>query len=368
MTSIAIPLTVPSDKEIVGPLPFRLGYRPWLDGLRGIAILAVIAFHASPQLLSRGHLGVDLFFVLSGFLITCRLLEEFTHAGQIRLHRFYLRRALRLMPGLIVMATVVGLVMWLKPDFVSRHYLSLLYAVGYITNWTMVLSFDHISPVLYHTWSLAIEEQFYLLWPIVIQRLLRARVSPRALLWILSLLVVLVASHRYALLIAGASEARLSLASDTRIDGLLIGCCLGISTVCGLLPKNINALQSATLALALACLMYLFGWGARFGLVLTLVNLFFASLILLMLVRPPQLVLRFLSASALVWAGKLSYSLYLWHILAKVVAEQLTTNPASRLLMYLVLAFGVATCSYYLIEERFLRLKSRLSISSEPVQ
>src|SRR5882672_8926270 len=160
------PATLNTDRGTV-----RLGYRPSLDGVRAIAILAVLACHC--EWLQSGYLGVDVFFALSGFLITSLLLEEYTATGTITLRWFYARRALRLLPallGLLVVGTSV--ILFTVPAEYGPLALHEAAAVlFYVANWAWLIG---LPLGLYgHTWSLAIEEQFYMLWPLALLGLLR---------------------------------------------------------------------------------------------------------------------------------------------------------------------------------------------------
>src|SRR5579885_2477102 len=147
------------------PGGFHLGYRPWLDGLRGLAILAVFVYHL--QLITGGFLGVDVFFVLSGFLITSLLLEEWQRRGTISFPRFYMRRALRLLPAFFafLLACFVYIVIF-RPDEVAAFRKEALVAACYVSNWPTLHQVP--MPTLGHAWSLSLEEQFYFLWPLLL--------------------------------------------------------------------------------------------------------------------------------------------------------------------------------------------------------
>src|SRR5215213_1164096 len=332
MSPATVPLAVvPSNAVALASPRFHLGYRPWLDGLRGVAILMVFTFHASSSLLPRGHLGVDLFFVLSGFLITVVLLQDHDHASGIDFKRFYARRILRLAPALLVFLGAITLLMRLWPHIFGDEYISPLYALFYVMNWILAFRLDYVSPVLYHTWSLSVEEQFYLVWPVVLSLCLWLRVRTMTLLICLGGLVLIVAVHRYALLLSGATDDRVSVASDTRISGLLLGCLIGVLTTRGLLPGRTRLLTWTTALLAPACLLYLCGWWERFGLALTVAELFFASVLVLMLVQPPKALTSVLENPVLTWLGQISYGLYLWHLPMGFVAQELTESAVLRL-------------------------------------
>ena len=334
-----------------------LGHRPWLDGFRGLAILSVMAYHAG--LLARGHAGVDLFFVVSGFLITTLLCQEERYTGSISLTRFYARRALRLFPALSVVLCASLLLMMVFPE-VGRNYRSILYSAFYVTNWVIAFGWDQVSSTLYITWSLAIEEQFYLVWPILLSGLLKYRKSPRIVITGLALLLIAVCILRLILIAHGASEGRIGQASDTRCDGLIAGCLAGALVAFGRIP-SIRIIRLAMAIMALLFAAYMLGLIATFGVGLTIINLFFASVIVLLLVDPPSGFLAILENPLLMWVGKLSYSIYLWHLFARFAADKCIEHPALQLIISTGLAFTLAAASHYLVERPFLKLKQRFS-------
>jgi len=363
MSVATLPVAVSSGPVIVPSTRFHLGYRPWLDGLRGIAILAVMAYHAEPQLLTHGYVGVDLFFVISGFLITTLLIEEWDQNQKISFQRFYARRALRLFPALSVMLIAASVVMLLYPS-VGQHFRSIAYAALYVMNWVMAFDLDQVSSTLYITWSLAIEEQFYLIWPCALYALLRWRLQTRSILSILVLLLIVVCIHKEILLFHGVAITRIAHASDSRADGLIIGCCVGLLASSGLLPRQRKALNGIVTCLSVIFVAYMLGLIRPYGAGLTIVNLFFASLLVVMLTSPPRSWVAFLNCSALRWAGRLSYSLYLWHLFAWFVADRLMGNGFLKVVFAFSLAFAFASVSYYVIERPCLRLKRGLAVVS----
>lgn len=176
--------------------PWRLGHIAPFDGLRAIAVVAVLAHHAHIPRLDGGFLGVDLFFVLSGFLITALLVQERDRNGRIDFRRFYMRRGLRLFPALLVSGAVV----WAYAAFVAPAELAsdtlfgLPWAVTYLTDYAAMFA-DRGLGMVNHTWSLAIEEQFYLVWPPVLAGLL-ARWSRRTAVAVASVTIVAVIATR----------------------------------------------------------------------------------------------------------------------------------------------------------------------------
>src|SRR5262249_38292598 len=150
------------------PAKFSLGYRPSLDGFRAVAIIAVMGFHDGVSFAAGGSLGVDMFFVLSGFLITSLLIEEWAKNDSISLTRFYARRALRLLPALVVMLACYEIyaLVRLHGAELRATELHILAALLYSANWVRALAGPNaMGDAIPHTWSLAVEEQFYFLWP-----------------------------------------------------------------------------------------------------------------------------------------------------------------------------------------------------------
>ena len=221
-----------------GPRPRgRLGYLPALDGLRAIAVLAVLVYHADLPWAPGGFLGVDVFFVLSGFLITTLLLEGAARRGTPDMREFYIRRARRLLPALF--AVLIGstlLVLTVATDEAGNQQRDLPAALTYITNWVYVFTdqsyFEATGrpPMLEHLWSLAVEEQFYLIWPwvfLVAWRLGRVpRVRRSALIGAVASTVLMVALSLVNEFPAENDPSRVYFGTDTHAMGLLVGAAL----------------------------------------------------------------------------------------------------------------------------------------------
>jgi peptidoglycan/LPS O-acetylase OafA/YrhL len=338
-------------------------YRPALDGLRAVAVLAVLAFHFPGPFVDGGFLGVDLFFVLSGFLITTLLYVEWEETGAIRLGAFYGRRALRLFPALaacllvgLLAAHLVG-----DADLEERSQLGALSAAFYVANWARVARGDDALGVFAHTWSLSIEEQFYLLWPVVLWMLLRSGRTSRQIASILMLALTLSIGWRIMLWYDGTGFVRLYNGSDTHADPLLLGCLLAIwrrnhsASPTTLMVTIAVAALSVAVVLARADAPYM-----PLG-VLTLVALACAVLIAAVdqLGSAGRLV-WLLSLPPLVVIGRLSYSLYLWHWPVEYLMRKTVLTPEWRLLADIALSFLLAFLSYTYVERPFLRLKRHL--------
>lgn len=357
----------------------RLGHVPALDGLRGIAILAVLGMNAEWSTLGGGFLGVDVFFVLSGFLITTLLVEEWQQAGDISLPRFLQRRALRLMPALVVLlvfATAHALVF--KPTEDRIAALQLIAAtLGYVVNW--VIGVGQVHGTLEHAWSLAVEGQFYLFWGAGLVLALRRGVRLRSLLWTAVALLVASALWRAALWPSTIDLFRLYMGTDTRADSLLAGCILALAFVMQRRAGRTTnpAFLSALVPLAWMIVIAGFIWarpGSRMIYLggFTVIAFATATIMWHALTNPTSWMARWLAWRPLTWFGAISYSLYLWHVPLKNVlsVERLlpwTGHVALAELARFIAFVGVASASYYGVELPFLRRKRNLTGPSPQV-
>lgn len=363
----------------------RVDYLPGLDGVRAIAVLAVLLYHLDlPGFFSAGFLGVDLFFVLSGFLITSQLLREHERNQSISLRDFYLRRARRLLPAVVALLLLcVLLVECFAPDAIHRTRIDTLPALFYGSNWWQIFSeqsYFEISgraPLLQHLWSLAIEEQFYIFWPLALIALLRAGQRYR-LYWVALALMLLSGGWMIVLsILRGLPEAvdpsRAYLGTDTHAFGLFAGAALAAlwdprarriaqpeslpvtPSPWGQAPATrIDWLGMAALALLIATMLlsgessvWLYRGGFICFVLLTAVLLFAAT-------QPTGSLPRWLSQPPLVWLGKRSYALYLWHWPIYVLLRPEFELPDHALLqsaVRLVLTCVAAELSYRYVEQ-----------------
>ncbi len=361
-----------------GPEPDRGSLRRFsaLDGIRALAVLAVLCYHAGISWTGGGLLGVDVFFVLSGFLITTLLCRELAGTGTIRLGRFWAQRARRLVPALLVLVFGVAAYAYVFRDSLDLGAVraDALSTLLYVANWHFIFSEQGYfaqaaapSPFL-HTWSLAVEEQYYLIWPLIALFVVRRWGIPRLAL-VAGVGAVASASLMLALYEAGSSIDRLYYGTDTRAQALLVGSFLGaVGAHAGerfsILPASWSAtrrrrwLWSVPGVVGLAFLFW--AWHALPGLdpVLYrggffLVAVAAGALIVSCVTVPSSLLARALSLRALVFVGRISYGLYLYHWPLFLWIDHAHTGLSGvRLLaVRLVATFAVATVSFVALEE-----------------
>lgn len=347
---------------------FRLGHRPLLDGVRAVAVLSVIAFH--DDLMRGGFLGVDIFFVLSGFLITTILVQEWNQQGSISLRKFYARRALRLLPALMVMLSFwLGFIFWFRPEVFRETYKAALATLFYYSDFVSALGWNVWLGALSHTWSLSIEEQFYLLWPLLLVLMLRLRVKPRQIIYLLLCGILALAYHRASLWATGSGARRLYHGLDTRADALLVGCMTSILVSYNLLPTGRWSLNvGRSLAVVSVLLLIHLGlradWAADYMYlgVFTITAVGAAIVLVQLLNSPPAIVTLILESRLMVWTGRISYGLYLWHLPANEMVKFLSLSSPALFALRLALTFTFASLSYYLIERPCLRRQARFKV------
>jgi peptidoglycan/LPS O-acetylase OafA/YrhL len=339
------------------------GRIPVIDGVRAVAIVLVIVFHGSRTLAGNlhsralanfaregGHLGVDLFFVLSGYLISSILLAEHKRTGSIDLRRFYLRRTRRIFPAYYLYLLCIG-------GLAIAHVLQVsltawLLGITYLTDYSL----GHSAVWIEHGWSLAIEEQFYLFWPALIIALGVGRAYRFALGCIVVLPFVRLATY----VVFPHQRDFIDVMFHTRLDMLMFGCALAIAVSRGLIPLDrfagrtgTTAMQIALAALVLGVLAATKFHGAYlFTVGYTVTGLATATLLLYLVSHPDSPGTKLLGLRPVTWLGRISYSLYLW--------QQLFLTPENQTILgrfpiNVCAAVLCAAASYYFVERRFFK-------------
>jgi peptidoglycan/LPS O-acetylase OafA/YrhL len=345
---------------------------PGVDGLRALAVAAVVVYHLGAAWLPGGFLGVDVFLVISGYLITSLLLAEFRQTGRIGLKRFWLRRARRLLPALFLMIIVVLIAMvLLHPGEVARLHMALLASFGYVANWYFAFAdvpyFEQFGrpSVLQHLWSLAVEEQFYLLWPPIMAVGIAAFGRRRLLLGVLagiagSTILAWVLWEPFT------DPSRIYYGTDTRAVGLLAGVALAF-----LWPANrLRPLAARRPRLVLEG-VGIVALAGLIGLMLTLGDLdemlykggfllvaVTTAAVIAVVAHPSSLLGKAFGLSAIVWIGVRSYGIYLWHwpvLMLTRPNEDVPFDGAALVVFQLALMLGAAALSYQYVERPIRR-------------
>jgi peptidoglycan/LPS O-acetylase OafA/YrhL len=350
---------------------------PGLDGLRGIAVLAVIIYHADVSLLVGGFLGVDVFFVLSGFLITTLLINELTETNTVDRARFYLRRIRRLMPALFLVLFFSVLVSGLFVLDAAYHVRrDLPWAMTFVLNWSYLFFeqsyFVNISrpPLLQHLWSLSVEEQFYVIWPIMLIALYKVKIgkiSPRAKIFIASS-VLAIASTAWMVHLSVANgfpipndPSRVYFGTDTHAMGLLVGCAAAAlwrseRLNVKLTPDRAAAMNGLGL-LSIAGLAYFFLYVSELNEFLYRGGFLVLSILTVILVvvaaHPGLKFGQRLGNPVLKWFGDRSYGIYLWHwpifVLLRTGIDIQWSDPVA-FVVKIAIVLVIADLSYRYVE------------------
>jgi peptidoglycan/LPS O-acetylase OafA/YrhL len=333
-----------------------------LDGVRAFAFACVFIVHLGMPHFPNGGLGVSIFFTLSGFLITTILLAEQERGGRIRFRRFYARRALRLSPALIVMVAVFTVyVQGLRHSPVFKHYTetAALPVVFYFGNWLRALIASNRLGIFAHTWSLAIEEQFYLVWPafLAIGYAIRGRKGVLAVA-----LAGSVASLSLRLILWHGTDSipRIYNGTDTEADQLLIGCALAMLVASR--PDQVRRVCRVAVwpALFVIGFVMLSGLDAHLLFTVGLSGFAIATAIIIghIVSEPTGPLGRALSWRPLELTGRISYGLYLWHFPIIFAGGKIHSRPL-QIVIVVITTFLIAAASYRFIEQPVFRLRER---------
>ena len=355
-------------------------YLPSIDSLRALAVLAVIIYHVDVNYLPGGFLGVDLFFVLSGYLISSLIIKEYRKTGSLNLYNFYIRRARRLLPAVYFMITVGLVVMVLFNEVLLRKsHLDAIFGYIYSSNWWYIFhkldyfdSFGAQSPFK-HLWSLAIEEQFYMIFPLLFLLVNRKKKSKDGtyklnknfLYVVLGLILVSLIAH--ILLFDINNISRIYFGTDTRAFSLLVGVVGAILYPMERLHAKVtpqqNMLYSVVSLVSIATLITVMIYTSEYNTLLYRGGFLLVAILGLIVIissgKQHTLMSRLLSFKPVVFIGKISYSLYLWHFPVLVL-----TTPVSEIgnpniffvILRIVLTFAVAIVSYVFVETPIRKL------------
>ena len=363
-------------------------YLPSIDSLRALAVLAVIIYHVDVNYLPGGFLGVDLFFVLSGYLISSLIIKEYKKTGSLNLYNFYIRRARRLLPAVYFMITVVLVVMVMfNGVLLKKSHLDAIFGYIYSSNWWYIFhkldyfdSFGSQSPFK-HLWSLAIEEQFYMIFPLLFLLINRKKKDKdgfyklnRNFLYVI-LGVILVSLIAHIILFDINNISRIYFGTDTRAFSLLVGAVGAILYPMDKLNTKItpqeNLVYSVVSLISIVALITIMiytseynTWMYRGGFLLVAI---LGIIIIISSGKQHTVMAKLLSFKPVVFIGKISYSLYLWHFPVLVL-----TTPVSEIgkpniffvVLRVILTFILAIISYALVETpiRKLGFKNYVSI------
>ena len=355
-------------------------YLPSIDSLRALAVLAVIIYHVDVNYLPGGFLGVDLFFVLSGYLISSLIIKEYRKTGSLNLYNFYIRRARRLLPAVYFMITVGLVIMVLFNEVLLRKsHLDAIFGYIYSSNWWYIFhkldyfdSFGAQSPFK-HLWSLAIEEQFYMIFPLLFLLVNRKKKSKDGtyklnknfLYVVLGLILASLIAH--ILLFDINNISRIYFGTDTRAFSLLVGVVGAILYPMERLHAKVtpqqNMIYSVVSLVSIATLITVMIYTSEYNTLLYRGGFLLVAILGLIVIissgKQHTLMSRLLSFKPVVFIGKISYSLYLWHFPVLVL-----TTPVSEIgnpniffvILRIVLTFAVAIVSYVFVETPIRKL------------
>ncbi|EGQ3450989.1 TPA: acetyltransferase [Staphylococcus pseudintermedius] len=350
--------------------PINPRYMPGLDGVRAVAVIAIIIYHLNPQWLSGGFLGVDTFFVISGYLITSLLLTEYHNTGKIKLMSFWLRRVKRLIPAVLFLVMgVIVLSLIFMPTEIQKVRADSIAAIFYVSNWWYIMqNVDYFEQFavqpLKHLWSLAIEEQFYLVFPIVLLSLLSFIRRLKSIRIIFLILLVISMIAMMVLYVPNENVARVYFGTDTRIQTLLMGVLLALVWPPFQLKAKVNRQMRTMIDTAgvvgLAILFICFKFVSETNSILYYGGFFLISTVTLLViassVHPSGYFAKFLGNKVFTFIGSRSYSLYLWHYPIIVLIHHQFVQGQIPPLVYVVeilLMVLMAEFSYKFIEQPF---------------
>jgi len=343
------------------PFFLRAAHYPSLDGLRGISIIFVVVSHLNGFrnfLIFNGGLGVDIFFVISGFLITSLLLKEKIKTKSISLKRFYIRRVLRIFPvAYLYLLTLIVLNFFFKLNISA---VNLLAAFFYVMNFSYFIKNYH-SLLTQHFWSLSVEEQFYLLFPIILKKNLKMFiVLVLFIIFTLPLLIIIQSVSFFA----NSTSLYAVTHYFIKFQGIAAGCLFSVLAFKNYFASPFHRKYKIWTNSATIVLLCILNYDENYGVKIVFVNLGITILIGYFIVtnimESKDYIFKFLNSKILSRMGVLSYSIYIWQQLFTLshnnIPSFVTSFPVN-----IILLLVVAACSYYLYEIKFLKLKERFN-------
>lgn len=351
------------------PLKKETRYMPGLDGLRALALIGVMSYHWGFDFAPGGFLGVSIFFVLSGYLITDILASQWRNYGRLDLKDFWYRRFRRLLPAMFTMLIIV--VAWVTlfdHNRLTSLRTDVAAAVTYISNWQFIFQevsyFDSFGPPspLGHMWSLAVEEQFYLLWPLIM--LIGLYIFPRRgqMLYFILVLAGISALTMALIYEPGSDPSRVYFGTDTRAFGLLIGAALAIvwpsfkrpSTASPMVRLGLDTVGTAALFLVIYMMLNTDRYDATLyqgGMVILSLA---SAVVVAILAHPASLLGKIMGTKPLRWIGVRSYGIYLWHYPVLILTSP-NGNPIGNSVLHTSLQIAasilLASLSWKYIED-----------------
>lgn len=349
-------------------------YMTGIDGLRALAVIGVIIYHLNYEWLPGGFLGVTIFFVLSGYLITDLLIEEWKKTNRIDLIDFWIRRFKRLLPAFVFMMLIITLwIIFFHPSAIGKLHSDFLPSILYVNNWWYIYheisyfeTFGKPSPFT-HLWSLAVEEQFYLFWPIVFMGIFRLVKKDSLRVGIIFIGAIVSALLMTIIYVPGVDPSRVYYGTDTRAFSLLIGAALAVVWPSQKLSKKLPLAPRMILELiglsGITLIIVMFVFSSQYESFLYNGGMFvlsiYTALLVACLAHPATTIGKIFSFVPLRWIGTRSYAIYLWHypIIILTTSHVHTNNDVDFVMIMLQIAatLVIAEFSYQFIERPIRR-------------
>lgn len=328
-------------------------YHDTLDGIRALAIILVMLLHAHFQLGKGGGIGVQMFFVLSGYLITQSLFNQYDKFGYISLKDFWIKRIFRLLPTFLLMLMSVFLIssVLFQKDRIRFVQWEIINSLFYVSNISWFWQTDNFDRILGHTWSLSVENQFYLIWPIILIIILKY-INSRLFVLIFSVIIILLGYLKTSSVVPDLFRA-------IYFEAIYFGCILSI-----VLRNNwIDSFKFENLSLLFLIFLLLIGFfkidfkGLLFenNLVYLVISFITIIIILNCLFNPNSILSILLSNRILVFVGKISYSLYLWHLpIFRFFSLNIIYSPSFTFFLKFIVTFILSILSYFFLEKKIM--------------